>query len=82
MQSVEEAYFQSKIKTMDPNHIRLQDFLTIASDLRESQRIVTLGEAKDRIVKLTQILARKEYQVLFINKEKEFYRKAFQETHN
>lgn len=54
----------------------------MASRLGEEEKIVTLGQAKDRIVQLTQILARKEYQVLFINKEKEFYKKAFKETHD
>ncbi len=54
----------------------------MASKLGEEEKIVTLGQAKDRIVQLTQILARKEYQVLFINKEKEFYKKAFKETHD
>ena len=53
----------------------------MALKFSESQKVVTLGQAKDRIVQLTQVLARKEYQVLFINKEKEYYRQAFQETH-
>ena len=52
---------------------RLQDFLAIVSKLSESQKVVTLGQAKDRITQLTQVLARKEYQILFINKEKEYY---------
>ena len=39
----------------------------------ENKKIVTLGQAKDRIEQLTQILARKEYQVLALSKEKEFY---------
>lgn len=29
---------------------------------------------------MTQLLARKEYQILFVNKEKEFYRRAFTDT--
>jgi len=54
----------------------------MASDNQARQQSVTLGEARDRIAQLTQILARKEYQVLYINKEKEFYKRAFQEAHD
>ena len=59
---------------------RLQDILAMVPKLSESQRVVTLGQAKDRITQLTQVLARKEYQILFINKEKEYYQRAFKET--
>ena len=52
----------------------------MAGELSEVDKLVTLGQAKDRIVQLTKTLARKEYQVLFINKEKEFYRRAFKEA--
>ena len=56
----------------------------MATELSENQdeQPVTLGQAQDRIVALTQILARKEYQILFVSKEKEFYKRAFQETHD
>ena len=53
----------------------------MAGQLGEDEKIITFGQAQDRIEKLTQILARKEYQVLSVNKEKEFYKKAFKETH-
>ena len=52
----------------------------MAGELSEVDKLVTLGQAKDRIVQLTKTLARKEYQVLFINKEKEFYKRAFKEA--
>ena len=64
--------------------MRLQDFLNMASELtgNKAEQPVTFGHAKDRIVALTQILARKEYQILFVSKEKEFYKRAFKETHD
>ena len=82
-QSPEELYFHQKYQELeaDQKSASLQDFLAMASELQKRNKAVTLGEARDRIVQLTQILARKEYQVLFINKEKEFYKKAFNETH-
>ena len=46
----------------------------------EDDQILTLGQAKDRIHQLTLILARKEYQLMAICKEKEYYERAFQET--
>ena len=52
----------------------------MAGELSEVDKLVTLGQAKDRVVQLTKTLARKEYQVLFINKEKEFYKRAFKEA--
>ena len=63
-----------------PQQPTLSDFMAQADTLSAFSRKVTLGEAKDRIAQLTQLLARKEYQLLFVNKEKEFYRKAFEET--
>ena len=56
----------------------------MASELtdKKKEHPVTLGHAKDRIVALTQILARKEYQILFVSKEKDFYKRAFKETHD
>ena len=54
----------------------------MAASMSEADMMVTMGQAKDRIVQLTQTLARKEYQVLFLNKEKEFYKRAFKETHD
>jgi len=50
--------------------------------VNEKEKIVTIGQAKDRVTQLTQLLARKEYQLLFVNKEKEFYKRAFKETHD
>lgn len=75
----QEFFAQNRGKIQDKS-VRLQDFLQMVHKLSQSQRIVTLGQAKDRIAQLTQLLARKEYQVLFLNKEKDFYRLAFQET--
>ena len=54
----------------------------MASEINNRDKVVTLGQAKDRCTQLTQLLARKEYQILFVNKEKEFYKRAFKETHD
>ena len=82
--SHEELFFHQKRGELLEQQLRLQDFLAMSAKVSSSQGddVVTLGHAKDRIAHLTQILARKEYQVLFINREKDFYKRAFKETHD
>lgn len=48
----------------------------------EQEKCVTVGQLRDRVLELTHILARKEYSILFITKEKDFYKRAFKETHD
>ena len=59
--SPEEAFFERNRGALLDERVRLTDFLAMVSKLSQSQKVVTLGQAKDRIVQLTQVLARKEY---------------------
>lgn len=53
MQSPEELFFHQKRSQIDGQQVNLQDFLIMAKELKEEEKVVTLGQAKDRIVQLT-----------------------------